>query len=65
MANAIDAGIRLTAPYGKSVSPRQMRQRDAAMREIALARARDAIATLPGKGGSASIARRKMRAGEG
>jgi hypothetical protein len=44
MAEAIDTGIRLTAPYDKSVSRRQMRQRDAAMREIALACARDAIA---------------------
>src|ERR1019366_4320252 len=32
MADAIDAGIWLTAPYGKSVGRRQMRQRDAAMR---------------------------------
>jgi len=48
MANAIDSVIRVTAPYGKSVSRRQMRQRDAAMREIALARARDAVATIPG-----------------
>src|ERR1700690_2501102 len=32
MADAIDAGIRLTPPYGKSACRGQMRQRDAAMR---------------------------------
>jgi hypothetical protein len=32
MANAIDAGKRLTLPYGKSRYWGQMRQRDAAMR---------------------------------
>jgi hypothetical protein len=32
MANAIDAGKRLTPPYGKSRYWGQMRQRDAAMR---------------------------------
>jgi hypothetical protein len=32
MADAIDAGIRLTPPYGKSAQGGQMRQRDAAMR---------------------------------
>jgi hypothetical protein len=32
MADAIDAGIRVTPPYGKSASGGQMRQRDAAMR---------------------------------
>jgi hypothetical protein len=31
-ASAIDAGIRVTPPYGKSVTAGQMRQCDAAMR---------------------------------
>jgi hypothetical protein len=31
MAEAIDAGNRLTPPYGKSAGRGQMRQRDAAM----------------------------------
>jgi hypothetical protein len=35
MANAIDAGIKLTLPYGKSERPVQMRQRDTAMRVLA------------------------------
>jgi hypothetical protein len=33
MANAIDAGIWLTPPYGKSLHRGQLRQRDAAMRD--------------------------------
>jgi len=31
MVEAIDAGMRLTPPYGKSASRGQMHQRDAAM----------------------------------
>src|ERR1700687_4912499 len=34
MAEAVDAGIRHTPPYGKFARPGQMRQRDAAMRVL-------------------------------
>jgi len=34
MTAAIDEGMRLTPPYGKSAKGRQMRQRDAAMRAL-------------------------------
>jgi hypothetical protein len=39
MADAIDAGIRVTPPYGKSGMTGQMRLRDAAMRSLACFRA--------------------------
>src|SRR6266566_9180667 len=47
-ADAIDAGRRLTLPYGKSGPGGQMRQRDAAMRTVASAMTRPS--RLAGRG---------------
>src|ERR1700687_2570751 len=54
MANAIDAGIRLTPPYGKSPQKRQMRQRDCSN-----ARALHALAVMPREGGASCIPTRQ------
>src|SRR5882724_3486512 len=56
MAAAIDAGIRVTPPYGKSGKAGQMRLRDAAMRR--LPGARDALSPSLGKGESYACAGR-------
>jgi hypothetical protein len=48
MAEAIDAGMRVTPPYGKSASGGQMRQRGAAMRERARCRRYQPQLSSPG-----------------
>ena len=52
MADAIDAGMRLTPPYGKSASQGQMRLRDAAMRMVTRGYACALSSPSPGGGGS-------------
>jgi hypothetical protein len=56
MANAIDAGIRFTPPYGKSVSRGQMRHAHAALRARF-----EASAAGPVTGSSIQIARALSR----